>query len=191
MLTEIRWHGRGGQGAWTASNILALAAMFDGKHVQSFPAFGPERAGAPVLAFTRISDEPIEIHSMVYNPDIVIVLDPTLLSTVNVIEGLKEGGRIVINYSGETNKLYESLGLKEKKYKVFTTPATSLALEILKRPITNTAMIGALLKAEPLVSMESIEKALRLRFSEDVAKLNMQLIRKAYELTREVRAHEF
>jgi len=186
LLTEIRWHGRGGQGAWTASNILALAAMFDGKHVQSFPAFGPERAGAPVLAFTRISDEPIEIHSMVYNPDIVIVLDPTLLSTVNVIEGLKEGGKIVINYSDEVNKLHESLGLKEKKYKVFTTPATSLALEILKRPITNTAMIGALLKAEPLVSMESIEKALRLRFSEDVAKLNMQLIRKAYELTREV-----
>ena len=76
VVIEVRWHGRGGQGAWTASNILALAAMYDGKRVQSFPAFGPERSGAPVTAFTRISDEEIEVHSMIYNPDIVVVLDP-------------------------------------------------------------------------------------------------------------------
>ncbi|RLG74494.1 MAG: pyruvate synthase subunit porC [Thermoprotei archaeon] len=186
MITEIRWHGRGGQGAWTASNILALAAMFDGKHAQSFPAFGPERSGAPVLAFTRISDEPIEIHSMIYTPDIVIVLDSTLLSVVNVTEGLKDGGKIILNYDGDPVKVYDLLGVEKGRYRVFVTPATRLALEILKRPITNTAMIGALLRAEQLVSMNSIEKALKHRFPEEIVKLNMQLIEKAHELAREV-----
>lgn len=186
MIIEIRWHGRGGQGAWTASNILALAAMFDGKHVQSFPAFGPERSGAPVLAFTRISDEPIEIHNMIYAPDIVIVLDPTLLSVVNVTEGLKNNGKIILNYDGEPTLVYNLLGVEKGKYKIFVTPATRLSLEILKRPITNTAMIGALLKAEQLVTMNSIEKALKHRFPEEIAKLNMRLIEKAYELAHEV-----
>ncbi len=186
MLIEIRWHGRGGQGVWTASNVLALAALYDGKHVQSFPAFGPERSGAPVLAFTRISDEPIEIHSMIYNPDIVVVLDPTLLAVEKVVEGLKENGKIIVNYDGDVDKLYEQLGISKGEHKVYVTPATKLALEILKRPITNTAMIGALIKAEPLVSIGSIEKALKHRFSGDLAKLNLELIKKAYELTQEV-----
>ncbi len=186
MMIEVRWHGRGGQGAWTASNILAMAAMYDGKHVQSFPAFGPERAGAPVLAFTRISDEPIEIHSMVYNPDIVVVLDPTLLGQVNITEGLKEGGLIVVNYKGDPEKLYETIGVEKGKYNIWAVPATDLALEILKRAITNTAMIGALIKAKPLVTMESIEKALHHRFPKPIAEKNMFLIKKAYELAKEV-----
>ena len=186
MIIEIRWHGRGGQGVWTASNILAMAAMYDGKHVQSFPAFGPERAGAPVLAFTRISDEPIEIHSMIYEPDVVVVLDPTLLTSVNVVEGLKKGGTLVINYEGDLEELYKTLGVSKGDYKVFTVPATKLAIEVLGRAITNTAMIGALLKAVPLVSMESVEKAVKARFSGKVAEANIQLIKKAYESTKEV-----
>ncbi|RLG84076.1 MAG: pyruvate synthase subunit porC [Thermoprotei archaeon] len=186
MIIEIRWHGRGGQGAWTASNLLAMAAMYDGKHVQSFPAFGPERSGAPVLAFTRISDEPIDMHSMVYNPDIVVVLDPTLLGTQNITAGLKKNGIIVVNYKGDIDKLYELLKIKKGEYKVWITPATELALEILKRPITNTAMIGALLRAKPLTSMESIEKAVKERFPSPLAEKNFELIKKAYESTQEV-----
>ncbi len=186
MIVEIRWHGRGGQGVWTASNILAAAAMYDGKHVQSFPTFGPERSGAPLLAFTRISDEPIEIHSMIYKPDAVVVLDPTLLNRRDIIEGLKPKGLIVTNYEGNVNELYEMLGISKGEYRVFITPATKIAIEILGRAITNTAMIGALLKALPIVRMESVEKAIRDRFEGKLAELNIQLIKRAYELTKEV-----
>jgi len=186
LLIEIRWHGRGGQGVWTASNILAMAAMLEGKHVQSFPTFGPERSGAPLMAFTRISDEPIEIHSMIYEPDIVVVLDPTLLGSVNVIEGLKKNGKIVANFEGSKEDIYGSLGIREGEYRVFTVPATKIAIEILGRAITNTAMIGALLKAEPIVSIENVEKAIKERFRGKLAEQNIQLIRKAYELTKEV-----
>ncbi len=186
IMIEVRWHGRGGQGAWTAANLLAMAATMDGKYVQSFPAFGPERSGAPILAFTRISDGPIDIHSMVYEPDIVVVLDPTLLKSVNVVEGLKENGLIIVNYEGSVEKLYKTLGVERGRYRVFVTPATKLALEILKRAITNTPMIGALLKAEELVSFESIEKAVKQRFPGPIAEKNIELIKKAYELAKEV-----
>ena len=185
MLLEVRWHGRGGQGAWTASNILAMAAMYDGKYVQSFPTFGPERAGAPVLAFARISDEPIELHSMVYNPDIVVVLDPTLLGP-HIASGLKKDGAIIVNYEGSADELYKTMDVRKGEYKVWVTPATKLALEMLKRPITNTAMIGGLLKATSVVSLESIEKALKVRFPSSLAEKNLELIKRARELTQEV-----
>ncbi len=186
MMVEVRWHGRGGQGAWTASNLVAMAAMYDGKHVQSFPAFGPERSGAPIVAFTRISDEPIEIHSMVYEPDIVIVLDPTLLKSVRVTEGLKKGGYIIVNYEGDPAKLYSMLGVEKGEYRVYRVPATKLALEILKRPITNTALIGAFVKATGLVTMEALEKALHERFPAPIAEKNVSLIKKSMELAEEV-----
>ncbi|MEM2568110.1 MAG: 2-oxoacid:acceptor oxidoreductase family protein, partial [Candidatus Bathyarchaeia archaeon] len=96
-VIEVRWHGRGGQGAWTASELLARAAVYEGKYIQSFPEFGPERMGAPVSAFTRISTEPIRIHCAVYNPDVVVVLDPTLLKAVPVTDGMSENGRLIIN----------------------------------------------------------------------------------------------
>ncbi len=185
MLFEVRWHGRGGQGVWTASNILAMAAMYDGKYVQSFPAFGPERSGAPVLAFARISDEPIEVHSMVYNPDIVIVLDPTLLGP-KVVEGLKRGGYVIANYDGPGDELYRRMGVRRGVYRVWSVPATKLALEMLKRPITNTAMIGALLRAVEIVSLKAVETALKNRFPERLAERNLELIKIARKLTREV-----
>lgn len=186
MLIEIRWHGRGGQGVWTASNLLAMAATSAGKHTQSFPAFGPERSGAPVLAFTRISDEPIEIHSMVYNPDIVVVLDPTLLATIDVKAGLKEKGLLVINYEGDKEKLYRSLGIEPGKYEVWVTPASRIALEILKRNITNTAMIGALVKATNIVDLDTVFKVVKERFPEPLAEKNIELIKKAYKETQKV-----
>jgi len=185
-LVEIRWHGRGGQGAWTASNILAMAAIEEGKYTQSFPAFGPERMGAPILAFTRISDEPIEIHSMIYNPDVVVVLDPTLLGGKEITLGLKEGGKIVLNWSEKPDKLYDVLGVKKGYYRVYCVPATEIAVEILGRGITNTAMIGALIKAEPLVKLETLQEVIKKRFPGALGEKNVQVVKKAYEKTVEV-----
>ena len=104
-VQEVRWHGRGGQGAWTASELLAKAAIIEGKHVQSFPEFGPERMGAPLAAFTRISNNPIRVHCSIYEPNVVVVLDPTLLRSVSVTQGLVEDGVIVINTPENPNSL--------------------------------------------------------------------------------------
>jgi len=184
LITEIRWHSRGGQGGWTASNLTAIAASYEGKYVQSFPAFGPERSGAPILAFTRISDEPIEIHSMIYNPDIVVVLDYTLLSP-NIVSGLKPGGTIITNYTGDEEQVFKALGIKRGDYKVILIPASKLALEILKSKITNTAMLAGLVKIG-LIKLESVEKAISERFSKPVAEKNILLVKKALEEAREV-----
>jgi len=186
LLVEIRWHGRGGQGVWTASNLLAVAASYEGKYVQSFPAFGPERSGAPITAYTRISDEPIEVHSMIYEPDVVVVLDYTLLSP-SIVAGLKRGGVVVTNYAGNPGRALEALGVKPGEYRVYASPASKLALEILKRGITNTAMVGALLKAVPVVNLESLFKAIRERFSGELAEKNILLVKRAFEETVEVK----
>ncbi len=178
-LKEIRWHGRGGQGAWTASEILAKAAIMEGKYIQSFPEFGPERMGAPVNSYTRISEEPINLHCSVYNPDIVVVLDPTLLKTVPVTEGLKENGVLIINTSATPAEIRKKLNLKTGK--VWTVPATQIAIGILGRPITNTAMIGTVAKATQIVSLESMEKAAKERFPPNVAEKNIAIIKKSYE----------
>lgn len=186
MMIEIRWHGRGGQGAWTASNIVAMAAALEGKHVQSFPAFGPERSGAPMLSFTRISDEPIEVHSMIYEPDVAVVLDYTLLSP-SIVSGLKKGGTIVTNYAGTVDQVLGKLGVRRGgDYKVILVPASKLALEILRANITNTAMIGGLLRHGGIVKWESVEKAVKTRFKGPVAEKNISLIKRAYEESLEV-----
>lgn len=178
-LREIRWHGRGGQGAWTASEILAKAAILEGKYIQSFPEFGPERMGAPVNSFTRISEEPINLHCSVYNPDIVAVLDPTLLKTVPVTQGLKENGTLLVNTGATPTEIREKLNLRSGK--VWTVPATKIAMRILGRPITNTAMVGAVAKALQIVSLESIKKAAKGRFPPSVAEKNIAIIKQAYE----------
>jgi 2-oxoacid:acceptor oxidoreductase gamma subunit (pyruvate/2-ketoisovalerate family) len=178
-LKEIRWHGRGGQGAWTASEILAKAAILEGKYIQSFPEFGPERMGAPVNSYTRISKEPINLHCSVYNPDIVAVLDPTLLKAVPVTQGLKENGTLLVNTEATPAEIREKLNLKSGE--VWTVRATKIAIRILGRPITNTAMVGAVAKASQIVSLESIKKAAKERFSPSVAEKNIAIIKQAYE----------
>jgi len=178
-LKEIRWHGRGGQGAWTASEILAKAAILEGKYIQSFPEFGPERMGAPVNSYTRISKEPINLHCSVYNPDIVAVLDPTLLKAVPVTQGLKENGTLLVNTEATSAEIREKLNLKSGE--VWTVRATKIAIRILGRPITNTAMVGAVAKASQIVSLESIKKAAKERFSPSVAEKNIAIIKQAYE----------
>lgn len=185
LMIEIRWHSRGGQGGWTASNLAAMAASYEGKYVQSFPAFGPERSGAPILSFTRISDEPIEIHSMVYNPDVVMVLDYTLLSPI-ILSGLKPGGVIVTNYTGNVDQVFDTLRIRRGDYRVVLIPASKLALEILKTKITNTAMLAGLVK-QNIVKLESVEKAVRERFPEPVAVKNIELIKRALGEAVEVR----
>jgi len=178
-LLEVRWHGRGGQGAWTASALFARAAIYEGKYIQSFPEFGPERMGAPVAAFTRISTEPIQIHCAVYNPDVVAVLDPTLLKTVPVTSGLNEEGAIIIN--SKENPADMRKMLNTDKGKIWTVPATEIAMRILGRPITNTAMLGAVARITEAVKLESIEKVVEERFRRDIAEKNVAVVKEAYK----------
>lgn len=179
-ILEVRWHGRGGQGAWTASELLARAAIAEGKYIQSFPEFGPERMGAPVTAFTRISTEPIKIHCAVYNPDVVAVLDPTLLKAVNVADGLDEKtGNILVNTKDNPGEIRKQL--KTNSGKVWTVEASEISLKILGMPITNTAMLGAVARVTGIVSLETIEKMINGRFRGDVAAKNYAVVKEAYQ----------
>jgi 2-oxoacid:acceptor oxidoreductase gamma subunit (pyruvate/2-ketoisovalerate family) len=179
-ILEVRWHGRGGQGAWTASELLARAAIAEGKYIQSFPEFGPERMGAPVTAFTRISTEPIKIHCAVYDPDVVAVLDPTLLKTVSVAEGLnKESGNIIVNTKENPAEVRKMLGSNAGK--VWTVEASEISMRILGMPITNTAMLGALARVTEVVSLETVEKMINERFRADVAAKNFAVVKEAYQ----------
>jgi 2-oxoacid:acceptor oxidoreductase gamma subunit (pyruvate/2-ketoisovalerate family) len=178
-ILEVRWHGRGGQGAWTASELLARAAIHERKYIQSFPEFGPERMGAPVTAFTRISTEPIRIHCAVYNPDVVAVLDPTLMKAVPFTEGLGEKGTVLINSKDNPAEIRKTLNID--KGKVWTVPATEIAMRILGTPITNTAMLGALARVTGIVDLQSVEKVVKERFRQDVAEKNFAVVKEAYE----------
>jgi len=178
-ILEVRWHGRGGQGAWTASELLARAAIPEGKYIQSFPEFGPERMGAPVIAFTRISSEPIRIHCAVYNPDVVAVLDPTLLKRVLVTEGLNEEGTIIVNSKDSPAEIRKMLNTD--KGKIWIVRATEIAIRILGIPITNTAMLGAVARVTGIVSLESVERVVKERFRLDVAEKNFAVIKEAYK----------
>ncbi|MGC8561595.1 MAG: 2-oxoacid:acceptor oxidoreductase family protein [Thermoplasmata archaeon] len=178
-MYEVRFHGRGGQGAVTASKILATAAFLESKWVTSFPFFGTERRGAPVTAFTRIDDKKIELRSQIYEPDAVVVLDKSLMKVVNVTEGLKSDGVIIVN--GKVGDLVEA-----GKFRVGYVDATSIALRNglgdPSHPIVNTAILGAFAKASNLVSLQSIENAT----SDTVPskkKENVNAIQEAYEET--------
>ncbi len=176
---EIRWHGRGGQGAWTASELLAKAAILEGKHVQSFPEFGPERMGAPLVAYTRLSHVPIRLHCSIYNPNVAVVLDPTLLKTVDVADGLVEGGVLLVNTRESPVELKRKLSVSS--HRVWTVPATDIAIRILNVPITNTALLGAATRAASLVKLESLEKVVRERFRRELAERNIAVIREAFK----------
>ena len=174
-MIEVRFHGRGGQGAVTAARLLAEAAFNEGKYCQAFPSFGAERRGAPVLAFTRIDNKPIRIRTLVYEPNFVVVLDPTLLEVINVASGLRKGGIIVVNAKEVPEEL--------KAVKVATVDATAIALEFLGSPITNTAMLGAFARAAKLVSLNSVVKAIEGYFGGKLAEKNGAAVKAAYEQT--------
>ena len=179
-LLEIRWHGRGGQGAWTASELLARTALANGKYIQSFPELGPERMGAPVAAFTRISDMPIRLHCAVHEPDVVVVLDNTLLKAVPITAGVTRDDAIIVINSGEEPAKVRS-DLRIEKGKVWTVPATEIALKILGAPITNTAVLGVVAKATGIVTLEGLEKTVKERFKPDIAEKNFAVIKEAYK----------
>ncbi len=180
QLIEIRWHGRGGQGAVTSAELLAKAAIDEGKYAQAFPSFGPERRGAPVLAFDRISDkEPIRIRAEITEPDVVVVLDATLLRIVNVTSGLKEKGVLVINTRKPLQDVESELG---NKWRLAIIDATKIARELLGVPIANTTMLGALLRATGAVKLESLFEPLRQRFAL-LAERNINAMKKAFEET--------
>jgi 2-oxoacid:acceptor oxidoreductase gamma subunit (pyruvate/2-ketoisovalerate family) len=177
-IYEVRFHGRGGQGAWTASLLLAQAGLIEKKNIQSFPAFGPERAGAPITAFTRISDEKIQIHSSIYEPDVVVVLDPTLLGPA-VAVGVQKNTKMIVNTEKTVKEVLDILGLKG--IETWTVDATSLALKLLGRPITNTAMLGSVVKATGVVELDSILKVVTDRFEGKIGEINTELVKRAYE----------
>ena len=175
-MLEIRWHGRGGQGAVTAAEILATAVINEGKYAQAFAAFGAERRGAPVLAFTRINDSEILLRSQVYEPDIIVVLDKNLCTMEGVGDGLKHRGTVVLNTRFQPEDYIETF---PQAGKIATVNATKIALEVIGSPITNTAILGALVKTTGIVKIGTLEDILKERFKANAEK-NVNTIRRAY-----------
>ncbi len=173
---EIRFHGRGGQGAVTGVRILATALYYEGKFTQGIPMYGTERRGAPVVSFLRVGEERINERDLVHYPDMVVVLDPLLGRTVPVTEGLRNNGLVLINHP----KGGKETGLGGD-FKVATVDATKIALETIGRPITNTAILGAFAKVTGMVSLGSIEEAIKEQWSGRIADMNIKSVRKAYE----------
>ena len=182
-LTEIRWHARGGQGAKTASTFLAEAAIKDGKYSQGFPDYGPERMGAPMRGFTRVSDQPVRLHCAIDSPDIVIVLDDTLLDTVDVCEGLPADGVLIINSKKDPKAIRDKISWDGKQ--MYTINASEIALDEMGRPIPNTPMLGALVKVSEMISLEVLLEDITVKFSKKFKKQivegNLRAIKRAYE----------
>lgn len=182
-LIEIRWHGRGGQGAKTAAQLLAETALESGKYIQAFPEYGPERAGAPMKAFTRISNKPINLHCGVTNPEIVVVIEPTLLDSVNVIEGLGDDGVLLVNTDQSPKRVREKVNFN--KGNVLTIDATRIAIETLGLPMPNTPMLGALIKATGLVGLEDLKRKIKNKFLKKIGeakvKGNLDAVQRAYQ----------
>ena len=164
---EIRWHGRGGQGAKTACLLLAEAAFFSGKYVQGFPEYGPERMGAPITAYNRISDHELTVHSNIYTPDHVVVVDETLLDSVGVTDGLKEDGAIVIN----TAKPKEEIIPKLKGYqgRVYTIDARKISIEALGKYFPNSPMLAAIVKVTGIMDEEDFLESMRKSYNHKFA----------------------
>ncbi len=179
-MIEIRLHGRGGQGSVTAAELLAVAAFDDGREAQAFPAFGVERRGAPVQAFCRIDQQPIRIRTQIYEPDFVIVQDPTLMDSVNVLAGLKPTGTVLIN----SDRKPEELGMQTSA-KVVAIPASQIAIEELGRPIMNTVLLGAFAGLSGMISFDAIERSIRHRFRGELGDKNVKAAKRAYDLMKE------
>jgi len=180
-MIETRLHGRGGQGAVTAANLIAMAASKEGMNVQAFPVFGVERRGAAVAAFVRMDKEQITIRSQIYNPDIVVVLDPTLIETVDVLAGMKKGGMLLLN----TKSLPAKFEGADAKIALVDATAIAISNGIGSRtsPIVNTAILGAYVKASKLMSIETMCEIVKTRAPGDPAK-NVAAVREAYEKTK-------
>ena len=186
MLIEVRWHGRGGQGAVTASNLLAKAASYENIWAQSLVFFGAERRGAAVAAYTRLSDKVIKFHHFVHNPDYVVVLAPQLFDVVDVTQGLKDNGTIIANYKEDEKD--ELLSRFNGKWRVAIVDATQIAIDldlfVAGIPVVNTIMLGAFARVAGLPSIESVEKAITSQWSGGIAEKNRQGAVRAYKETK-------
>ncbi|TAN40825.1 MAG: pyruvate synthase [Nitrospirae bacterium] len=186
--TEIRWHGRGGQGTVTAAKVLADACLSGGRHVQAFPEYGPERAGAPLRAYNRISAKELRMHCPVLNPDIVSVVDATLLDSINIAEGSKENTVFIINTTKDPKEVRQKLKASDKQ-RVVTVDATKIAIDCFGRALPNSPMLGALCKVTGLISLdhllEDVRKSFGKKFSQKVIDGNLDATRRGYEEVHE------
>ena len=182
-LTEIRWHGRGGQGAVTAAKMVAELALGEGKYFQAFPEYGPERSGAPIVAFTRVSDAPIQVYSGIEHPQIVVVLDSSLLKIVDVTKGAPDDAIVLVNSERSPAQLRKDSGLAGGR--LYTIAATRIAVETIKRPIPNTPMVGALTRITGLFDIDDVVTFLRedfgKKFPPKVVEGNIAAITRSYE----------
>ncbi len=182
-LTEVRWHGRGGQGAKTAGYVLAVAAAGQGWNVQAFPEYGAERRGAPMRSYVRISDAPIRLRSSIDSPDIVIVLDSSLLETENVTDGLPDGALLIINTDKSPDDMRQYLANPDVE--LCTVDASAISVDTIGREMPNTPMLGALAKVSDVLDLETTLKAVEKQLSEKlppaVVEGNKQAIQRAYE----------
>jgi pyruvate ferredoxin oxidoreductase gamma subunit len=180
-LLEIRWHGRGGQGVVTACKLLADVALEKDLYFQAFPDYGPERMGAPIRAFTRLSKNPIHVHSQITHPNIVMVLDPTVVEAVDITAGLEEEGMLIMNTSQSPSQIRDWLGWDTGT--VFTLDASNIAIKHLGRKITNTPMLGALSGALESFTPEDLSNAIRAKFEskfgKDMVKKNIAAMNEA------------
>jgi pyruvate ferredoxin oxidoreductase gamma subunit len=182
---EIRWHGRGGQGAVTASKLLAETALEEGKYFQGMPDYGAERMGAPIRAFTRISTVPIRPYCQITEPDVVLLLDPTLLGVIDITEGLKDDGMLIVNSTLSPAEVRAQLGYKGK---VYTVDATGIAMDLMGRNLPNTPMLGALARATGIVAKESLINELRVKLGatmkKEIVEANVSALESAYQSTQ-------
>jgi pyruvate ferredoxin oxidoreductase gamma subunit len=174
-MIEIRFHGRGGQGAVTAAEMLAKAVGYDGKYSQAFPSFGPERRGAPVRAFCRIDDRPITIRSQVYEPDYLVVLEPSLLG-IDVKEGMKKSSVLIVNSDSDVKSV--------EGRKTCSFDATNLAIKTIGKDIVNTAILGSFAKVTKLVTLDSLLKVVAEKFPSKLGEINSRMVKEAYDGTK-------
>ena len=184
QLTEIRWHARAGQGAVTAAQLVAEIAMGNGRYMQAMPEFGPERTGAPLKAYTRLADEPIEIHNNVVNPDIVVVMDTTLLGQVDVLEGMNPEGTVIVNTRKSPDEIRAALNAPAG-ITVACVDATPIALATIGRNIPNTPLVAAMARVCGVMTLDNvlahIEREFSKKFNAKVVAGNLDSVRRAYE----------
>jgi pyruvate ferredoxin oxidoreductase gamma subunit len=183
-MVEIRWHGRGGQGTVTAAKVLADACLSGGRHVQAFPEYGPERAGAPLRAYNRISQQLLRMHCPVLNPGVVAVVDATLLDAMNVAEGALDDAIFVVNTSKAPKEVREKIKAKTSQ-KVYTIDATKISIETIGRPMPNTPMLGAVAKASAVLGLDvlvdEVKGSFGKKFAQKIIDANLTAVKRGFE----------
>ncbi|MGD2079811.1 MAG: 2-oxoacid:acceptor oxidoreductase family protein [Nitrospirota bacterium] len=187
-LVEIRWHGRGGQGTVTAAKVLADACISGGRHVQAFPEYGPERAGAPLRAYNRVSDKELRLHCPVVHPQVISVVDATLLDAINVAEGATDDAAFIVNTTADPAEVRKKLDAKSSQ-KIYTVDATKIAIDEFGRALPNSPMLGSVAKVTGLVSLEDlledVRKSFGKKFSQKIIDGNIKAVTRGYEEVKE------